>query len=177
MSSSVSVLWLFCDFNWPFLLPLVIASFMYLMLIRSLSSAPIQPLDTWLLVGLKSWSFCFFLGQKPWAVMCLVSTYIWAKKGLEFFPSQRINSAFKIFLPSQNWMYWQDHMKRQVLPVLCCTHFDLATQTFEFGTFHIQLNSLARVNVLAEYTLLHLCCTGDLRLCNHPHHCSFAAFC
>lgn len=50
-------------------------------------------------------------------------------------------------------MFWQDHMKRQLLPTLCCTHFDLATQAFQFLTFHMQLNSLTRPNVPSVCTL------------------------
>lgn len=50
-------------------------------------------------------------------------------------------------------MYWQDHVKRQVLPMLCCTHFDLAIQIFQFITFHLQLNSHTSVAVHAECAL------------------------
>lgn len=55
---------------------------------------------------------------------------------------------------------------RQVLPMLCCTHFYLATQTFQFNPFHLQLNSHTSVAVHAECSLK-ACATSKCYVCIH----------
>lgn len=143
------------------------------MLINSLSSSPIQPLHTSLLLGLRSWNFSFFLGQKPWAVISLVSTYIWGKKGWEFFLSQSINGAFKTFLPGQSWHvlagpYEEAGTANAVLCTFWFSNRDISVQHLSH-TIKFTYQSKCPCRMCTQ----HLCCTGKLRLYNHPRHCSF----